>query len=126
MYLLMMAGVLAYLSGQRPAYSVVMYPVLAIFMIFLAFVGLMLSTKVNKVHDAYTKALDNIINDKLGSVTKYKGYMLVKSEISERWRKAHSVKNLYRLLYLGSMVMWLLLFAYFLYIGVVGYATDPP
>lgn len=125
MYLLVMAGVLAYVSSQTPVYGMVVHPVLAIFMIFLACIGLMLSTKVNKVRDAYTKAIDNIINDRLGPVTKYKGYMLVRSEISERWRKAQSVKYLYRALYLMSIVLWVFLLAYFLYIGIVSYITNP-
>lgn len=123
MYLVVMAGVLAYLSSQEPAFATIVCPALAIFMIFLAFVGLMVCMKVNKVHDAYNRAIDNIINDTLSNASnnlaRYKGYSLVRGKISDRWRKIQSVKFLYTMLYFVSIGIWVFLLAYFIYIGLV-------
>jgi hypothetical protein len=114
----MIAGVLAYLSTQASAYSSSVFPILASFLFGLAILGLVSCVKINKLCNAYTEALENIIVDALNvksenlRLRRYLGYHLIKSPKGIFGIRIEVVSFTYKAIYFLSSILWFNLLIY--------------
>lgn len=123
MYFLIVAGVLAYLATQAPAFVTLLYPTLVFFLLLLASIGLVVSYKETRVVEAYDKVIENILADALGKrkVNRYFAHLILRREPifgkkrKGLWRSAELISLAYKLLYVISIGMWIcLLYPYIL------------
>lgn len=112
MYFLVVAGVLTYLSTQAPAFVTYAFPLLAIFLLLLAILGLVVCFKTDKVNHAYTETIENIVKDTLNieknGFPKYLGYLLIKKR-KGIFGKIENIGFIYKFLYCISIFLWLVL-----------------